>query len=366
MHPLSGSNVATLARVIWENGGVSPRRLPQAATAVAAALGRWPLSTAERVLVAHRLRRAGPMPTPVFVVGHWRSGTTHLYNILSKGGFGYVSPLAAGLPWDLLGLVAMCRPILERALPRDRYIDSIPVKPDSPQEDEVALANMTPLSFYHGLYFPRHFGRNFNRGVFLDGCSAEEVAAWQRAFVYFLQKVWLDQGRRRLVIKNPVYTARIAMIRQIFPDARFIHVYRNPYEVFRSMQNFFEKLLEQFALQDYDGLCIDDIILTTYDRMMRAVIADGDGLPEHVFVDIRYEDLERDPIGELARVYRSLDLGSFAAVRPEYERYLAGITGYRKNRFSYGEEALAKVERHWAPYLDRWGYRRPEPAFSPA
>ncbi|TVR98222.1 MAG: sulfotransferase [Rhodospirillales bacterium] len=366
MHPLSGSNLATLVRVIWENGGVSPRRMPQAATAVAAALGRWPLSAAEKVVVARRLRRAGPMPAPVFVVGHWRSGTTHLYNILSKGGFGYVSPLAAGLPWDLLGLVALCRPMLERALPRDRYIDSIPVKPDSPQEDEVALANMTPLSFYHGLYFPRNFGRNFNRGVFLDGCSAEEIAAWQRAFVYFLHKVWLDQDQRRLVIKNPVYTARIAMIRQIFPDARFIHVYRNPYEVFRSMQNFFEKLLEQFALQDYDGLAIDELILATYDRMMQAVIADSDGLPEDVFVEIRYEDLERDPIAELARVYGSLDLGAFAAVRPEYERYLAGIAGYRKNRFAYTDDMLAKVEGRWGAFLERWGYGRPDVALAPA
>lgn len=306
------------------------------------------------------------MPAPLFIVGHWRSGTTHLYNILGKGGFGYVSPLAAGMPWDLLGLVGLLRPVLERALPEHRFIDSIPVNPDSPQEDEVALANMSPLSFYHALYFPQNFRKNFDRGVFLDGCTDAEIAAWQNAFVHFLYKVWIDQERRPLAIKNPVYTARVAMIRQIFPDAKFIHVYRNPYEVFRSMQNFFDKLLRQFALQRHDHLAIDDVILATYERMMRALIADSDGLPGHVFCEIRYESLERDPLGQIEHAYRALDLGAFEAARPAFEHYLAGIAGYRKNRFAYADEMLTKVERHWAPFLARWGYGRPDSAPVPA
>ena len=60
---------------------------------------------------------------------------------------------------------------LERALPKHRYIDAIPVTPASPQEDEIALASMTPISFYHGIYFPSKIHEHLRKGLFLEGCT---------------------------------------------------------------------------------------------------------------------------------------------------------------------------------------------------
>jgi hypothetical protein len=364
MHPLSGSNIRTLVHALVENKGVSRRAAPQAGLALAATLARWPFTAVEKVYVARRLTRAGAMPPPIFIVGHWRSGTTHLYNIMSKGGFGFVQPLAAGMPWDLLGLVRAARPLLERKLPSDRYIDSIPVTPDSPQEDEVAIANMTRISFYHALYFPDFFEHHFNRGVFFDGCSEEDIEEWRDAFVYFLRKVWLQQGRRRLLIKNPVYTARVAMLREIFRGAKFIHVFRNPYEVLQSMQNFYEKLLRQFALQDYGALPIDRVILKTYSRMMAGLIRETEHLPDDEFIEIRYEKLEQSPLAEIKRVYETFDLPGFATARPAFESYLVSIRTYKKNRYAFSEKNLRLVEREWGCYLDRWQYQRPPAASS--
>jgi omega-hydroxy-beta-dihydromenaquinone-9 sulfotransferase len=359
MHPLSGSNIRTLVRALIENRGLSRKGRSQAGLALAATLARWPFTACERLYFPHRLARAGSMPPPIFIVGHWRSGTTHLYNMMSKAGFGFVEPLAAGMPWDLLGMVKMARPLLERQLPSDRFIDSIPVLPDSPQEDEVAIANMTRMSFYHALYFPRSFESHFNRGVFFDGCSKDDIEEWKACFVHFLTKVWLQQGRRHLLIKNPVYTARVAMLREIFPGAKFIHVYRNPYEVLQSMQNFYEKLLRQFALQDYGALPIDDVILKTYSRMMAQLIEDTDPLPEDTFIEIRYERLERDPLAEIGRIYQAFKLHGFAEARPALEAYLASVQSYKKNRYAFSEENLGLVEREWGCFLDRWQYRRP-------
>ena len=359
MHPLSGSNIRTLVDALIENRGLTRKGWSQAGLALAATLARWPFTALEKLYVTHRLRRFGAMQPPIFIVGHWRSGTTHLYNIMSKAGFGYVQPLAAGMPWDLLGLVRVARPLLERKLPTDRFIDKIPVTPDSPQEDEVAIANMTKMSFYHALYFPKAFESHFNRGVFFDGCSAADIKEWRDAFVHFLAKVWLQQGRRQLLIKNPVYTARVSMLREIFPDAKFIHVYRNPYEVLQSMQNFHEKLLRQFALQDYDGLPINRVILKTYSRMMAQLIQDTDPLRGDTFVEIRYERLEQNPLAEIRRVYEAFDLDGFAEARPALEAYLASVRTYKKNRYAFSEENLGLVEREWGRFLDRWEYQRP-------
>ncbi len=359
MHPLSGSNLGTLARVLVENRKLSRKGWVQASLALAATLARWPFTTTERLYVARQMARIKPIPPPIFIVGHWRSGTTHLYNIMSKGGFGFVEPLAAGMPWDLLGLVKLTRPLLERKLPADRFIDNIPVTPDSPQEDEVAIANMTRVSFYHALYFPRSFESHFNRGVFLDGCSKADIEEWKTAFVHFLTKVWLQQGRRPLLIKNPVYTARMAMVREMFPQAKFIHVYRNPYEVLRSMQNFYEKLLRQFALQEYDALPIDQVILKTYSRMMTRLIEDAEQLPSDAFIEIRYERLEQQPLAEIERIYQAFGLEGFAEARPAFQSYLASVRSYKKNRYAYSQENLGLVEREWGRFVDRWQYQRP-------
>ncbi|MEQ8750552.1 MAG: sulfotransferase, partial [Amphiplicatus sp.] len=172
-HPLCGANPATLFSVIQRAG--LPEKPASAAMIALSVAARWPFSTAERVMMESRLPAADEMAPPVFILGHWRSGTTHLYNIMAKSGaFGFVPPVATGLPWDLFGLAKAFNPLLERALPEHRYIDNIPVTPDSPQEDEIAVANMSDLSFYHGIYFPRAFADLVPRGLFFDGCKPEE------------------------------------------------------------------------------------------------------------------------------------------------------------------------------------------------
>ena len=355
-HPLCGADIATLAAVLRANGGVAPRALPRAALALAAALARLPAGLAERALVARALRSAGDMPAPVFIVGHWRSGTTHLFNILARHDFAHVTPLAAGMPWESMGLVAALRPVLERLVPRGRAIDDVPVAPDSPQEDEIPLANMSPLSFYHGLYFPKRFERNFARGIFFDGCGEEEVRRWTAAFVHLSRKTWLAGGRRRLLVKNPVHTARIAPIREIWPGAKFVHCVRDPFEVFRSMRHFYDRLLPALALQPYDALPVDRIVLDGYARLMDRFIADRPGIPDGNFHEIRYENLSARPMEEVAALYEALGLDGFADAEPAFRQYLDGAGGYRRNRYPDPPGERERVERAWRRYFDHWGY----------
>ena len=359
-HPLMGANPATLFRVLRANGGVPLSRTPHATLAMLASLARWPFTAYERVRVAGWRRRRGGTPAPVFIVGHWRSGTTHLYSLLARSPrFAYVPPLAVGLPWDFLVLGAALRPLLERALPADRFIDQVAVNPDSPQEDEIALANMQALSFYHGLYFPRRFRKNFEAGVFFDGCDAGEVAAWQDAMRLFLDKVSLQQPGRRVLIKNPVYTARVAMLRKMWPDAKFIHIYRNPYVVFQSTRNFYRALFAELALQPPDDVDVDALILDAYPRMMNAVLEDTRSLPEGQFAELRFEEFEQRPLEEAERIYRTLDLEDFETDRPAFEAYLGATRGYRKNQYRFPEEDIERVSCRWGEFVQRWEYEPP-------
>jgi len=357
-----GADPLTLARALVRGGGVSAAHLPTVGAACAASLFRVPFTAAERLWAALRSRRSSSAPPPLFLLGHWRSGTTHLYNTLARDPrFGWVEPVATGLPWDFLLLGRALRPLLERQLPADRAIDRIPVTPDAPQEDEAALANMQTLSLYHGLYFPRRFRDRVMEGVFFDGTTRAQRERWLRRFRLFHDKLRLRWPGRRVVIKNPVYTARVALIREVFPDARFIHIHRNPYVVFQSMRRFYRVLLDTLALQIErpDPNEIDAVILDVYARMMEAYDADVSGLGPERLVEVRFEAFEADPEPTLTRVYAALELGDFEPVRDRIAAYVASVCGYRKNRHTFDPASREAVEARWGRWIERWGYAPP-------
>lgn len=357
-HPLSGANLGTLATVTGRSG--LPSKPVSGAVIGLAALARWPFSVGEKLVMESRLPSLEEMPAPVFILGHWRSGTTHLYNVMCQSGaWGYVPPVATGLPWDLFGLAKAFSPLLERALPEHRYIDNIPVTPESPQEDEIAIANMSEASFYHAIYFPKNFAENIQRGLFFDGCSPADIRGWRKQFTYFLRKLYLYQDKKPLLIKNPVYTGRLALLREMFPGAKFVHIHRNPYDVFLSMRNFYEKLLKEFALQSYQHVDIDEVILTVYNRMMRNYEEDAKLVPAEQLVELSYEELDTAPMDALAKVYEGLALPGFDTSRLSFETYLSSVKSFKKNKFSYSDDAARKVEARLGRYIEKWDYSRP-------
>lgn len=359
-HPLFGADPLTLVRALAGSGPLPPRVWPLAAAMVAASVLRSPLSLIERGVVAWRAGRQPESPPPVFILGHWRSGTTHLFNLLSRDRqFAWPSPYATGMPWDFLLLGRMLAPMLRRALPEGRYIDAVAVTEDSPQEDEIALAAMGNLSYYHGLYFPRRFERHYRRGVFFDGLSERELAGWQNTLRHFSRKLLIEKPGARLLVKNPVYTGRVALLRKIWPQARFIHIRRNPYVVFQSTRKFYRALLPPMALQAYDEAVADRLILETYPRMMQALERDVGDLPESRFIELSFEELEAAPLAQLERIYRQLELPGFEAVAPRFTAHLEGVRSYRKSRHSFPTDAIELVDRHWGRYVRDGGYRAP-------
>lgn len=358
-HPLMGADLATLLQVLATAGPVERRAMPMLAAALGSALARAPFSLVERGWTALRMHGREPA-APIFIVGHWRSGTTHLYNLLSRDPrFGYVTPLATGMPWDFLLLGSALRPLLEGLVPRDRMIDQVPVTPDAPQEDEIALASMQTLSFYHGLYFPRRLDKWFDRGIFFDGASQREVRRWRRRARYFVDKLALSQPGRRILIKNPGHSARAALLRRMWPKARFVHIHRNPYVVFQSTRNFYIKLLPELALQQYDPSVIDELVLSRYPRLMHTLVEDLARMPRNRAIEVAFDELERDPMAVLERIYGTLEIEGFAEARSGFVDYLDSVDGYRKNSYKFPAADNERVTERWQRFIERWGYQPP-------
>ncbi|GAB5469418.1 MAG: sulfotransferase [Rhodospirillales bacterium] len=354
-HPLMGARLGLLLGALLRNRVVARRHVPLATAMVMSASARLPIQLLEQARLAQLRRRAPPPEAPLFIVGHWRSGTTHLHNLMGcSPDLGHISPLACGLPDEILTLGTWFRPLLERALPPDRYVDRVAVTPTSPQEDEIPLANLQPLSVFHATYFPKDFQRQFDRGVFFEGCSAREIARWSRSAQRFAEKIALQQGKPRLVIKNPVYTARLPLLRQLWPDSPFIHIRRNPYEVFVSTRAYLRKSLAELALQDYSHLDIEDFVLKTFVKLMATYERDRRALGPSQLVEVSYERLRRAPLSVLAEAHEQLGLPGWDRARPRVSAYLTSIAGYRGNADPISAEDRRKVDAAWAPQIAAW------------
>ncbi len=355
-HPLAGASLATLVRVLGASGAPRRRDLGWTLAYLLSATARLPFAAADRALLA----ATGPAQPPadaIFVVGHWRSGTTHLYNLLAQAPrFQTVSPIATGMPGEILTLGRLLRPILERALPTDRMIDNVPVGPEAPQEDEFAIAALSDVSFYHALFFPKAFEHHFLPSLFAEGERRDRA---ERAIALFLRKVQALAPDRRVVVKNPAHSTRLTRLRALCPQARFVNCIRDPLEVLVSSRRFYTKLYAALALQDAPLPDVDEVALDTYTRLMTRYdqeVAALDGPPP---VDVRFERLRAEPLAVLEDLYAALGLDRFAEDRPRFERYLGQVAGYEQNRYRYDPATVEAARTRLAPFFDRLGYALP-------
>jgi omega-hydroxy-beta-dihydromenaquinone-9 sulfotransferase len=358
--PLALGSLRNWLRLLWTSGGVDRAFLRRAMFVSAVSSATAPLRVWQRLLYPQGSKTDGLDAAPIFILGHWRSGTTLLHHLLCKDpALGYVSTFQSIAPeWFLVAGGAMRRWVARR-VPRRRAMDNIPLGLDDPQEEEFAVAQMSPFSFYHQWSFPRNARRYFEKYVLFDGVPESVVAAWRRTYLSVLRTAARRSGGKRLALKNPVNTARIRHLLDLFPDARFIHIVRNPYTVFLSTRHFFESLLTNTRLQETSREEIEANVLWFYERLMRRFLAERDLIPPENLVEIRFEQFEADPLGELRGAYSQLRLPGFDATEDAFRGHLASLNGYRKNRYTLDDHAIRNVERHWGFALAHWGYGLP-------
>jgi hypothetical protein len=66
--------------------------------------------------------------------------------------------------------------------------------------------------------------------------------------------------------------------------------------------------------------------------------------------------LERDPLGELSRIYETLDLTGYQTAESKFRAYVGSLGRYRKNQLNLTPEDRARIEQRWAFAFDRLGY----------
>lgn len=296
---------------------------------------------------------------PLFLLGHWRGGTTYLHNMLSKDSqFGFFSTFDAYAPGIFLKNEQLLKGIVAGSLPKKRPMDDVLMGADFPQEDEYALGGMSVYSYYHGWCFPRNM-RLYDRYVWLDDVSESVKDDFKKTYLYLLNKATIKNNGRCLLLKNPSNTARIKLLLEMFPDAKFVHIHRNPYHQFLSMSRFMKIVIPLYCLQTPPSFdIVEEHLLGMYEHMYRTYLEERKLVPKDHLIEIGYEAFVSDPLPELKRIYDTLDLDGFTDVENRFKAYLLAQSEIHPHQYIISDEVRQKVSSRWGFAFDAFGYDR--------
>lgn len=353
---LSGVKLGDWVKLLRAHGNdIDWSRLPRAATITIQSLKASALSLVERKRFGAAIQKIRLQP-PIFILGHWRSGTTHLHQLMCQDErFAFPNSYQTSFPHTFLISEPLESWWLSHFIPKRRPMDNMDLSLGSPQEDEFALCSCSLRSPCLAWMFPRNRVQ-FRKYLTFKEVDAGELAQWQAAFLEFLKKLQWRYGRP-LLLKSPPHTARIRLLLDLFPEAKFVHIHRDPFRVFQSSRRLFRTMFTWHGLQHSELETLDDWILEQYREMYEAFFEQRSLIAPGRFHEVAFEELERDPIGEVRKVYEALGLPDFAIIEPKLLKYVNSLAGYRKNEFSeLPAELKARISREWSVCFDKWGY----------
>jgi len=360
-HILHFSTLRNWLTLLWRYGRqVDRRHLLQVVRITLFIVATIPIRLFERLRFGLPIRRHKLTQAPVFIIGHWRSGTTNMHNLMLQDPlFASVTMLHCAIPSGFLTWEWLARWILKRRLPKSRPMDSVPLGIDEPMSEDFALAGLTHMSHYLNYFFPQIAEQTFRETVLFQGVSRRDVAHWSRMYEYLLRKVSYACGGKRLLLKNPPNLGRIPEVLKLYPDAKFIHVYRNPCVVHASTLKLMDRFMDNLAFQSHDDLQIEEFVSRRYELIMEKWLRDRHSIPAENLIELRHEDIVARPMEIVAEVYRQFGLSGWSVMEPRLRAFTATLVGYQNNSYAFAPDYLARIEPFLSRFADRLGYQVP-------
>lgn len=332
-------------------------RMPMATIIGGCSLVNAMMAQCQRMTHGARIQSAELVAPPVFVIGHWRSGTTLMHELLALDDrFAYPSNFDAFNPNHFLLSRFWLFPIVRLLMPGVRPMDNMTMGAGSPQEDDFALCAQGAPTPYRRIAFPNRPHRDH---LLLDLANADEEQREQlrMAMSRFLRTLTI-QYRKQLVLKSPPHTGRIEQLSQWFPDAKFIHIARHPYDLVPSTMRLWRSLDQIMGLQvpRYDDVALKNYIFECQDLMYSAYHRQRPQIPTQNLVEVRFEDLTANPMHVMNQVYDTLKLGDFNQIQPKIDAYFEAKKSHRQNQLTMDESIRMEIDARWPIYMNLFGY----------
>jgi hypothetical protein len=296
------------------------------------------------------------LPPPVFVLGLFRSGTTILHRLLGE------DPDNRTLPhWEsfdpvhtpegpearqrklagFLRLADIVSPNIKAIHPMDAY-----------QTDECR-------GMFTNVFRTPQFNVQYRVGSYVDWLLEQDATIAYRHHRRQLQLVHHHRPYgKRFVLKDPTHTFFVDAILEVFPNARFLFIHRDPAETLSSICSLHAYTRSVFS-GDVDAHAVGTEISDSY--MMRGLepaVEAVDRLPAGRIAHVRAPDLGRDAVGTIANAYSTLGMELSDQARVAMHAYMQAKRENPGPRHVHTSEGFgldpAAIRERFSSYCERF------------
>ena len=285
---------------------------------------------------------------PIFVIGLPRSGTTFLFNLLNKDQANR-SPLF----WEMMKPL----PLVERnslketvrifqsdliLFFKERFIPNLDdlhaIKSSSPEE--CLLIKVFALQSIFYFYMA-------NTPSYLDYLSNCDTKTSYELHHKFLSVLEVNNKPERWLLKDPSHLGNIEEILHFYPDARFIHILRDPAETLPSICSLTSQVRRGFS-KDIDLKDLGRKTLNFWEKSNIKNEIQKKNLPSNKYTQVEYEDLIDDPMGTIKDIYTNFSLTLKDCCVDDMLNYIdeGSIAAKAEHKYSLEDYGLDKTEVH--------------------
>ncbi len=309
----------------------------------------------ERSIYKEKIEQHRLPEDPIIIIGHWRTGSTFLHQLLSMDTNLVTSNVFQGsIPDSFLTSRNSYEPIMGRALRGTRPMDQVKLSMDEPLEDEYALLRLCSYSPLERVIFPKkktYFLKDFP-GFLPKGKKLNE---WKSALEYFYKKLTLENNKT-ILIKNPFHSLRMEVLNEIFPKARFIHIIRHPYNVVPSTIRMWDIVGTQNAMNNKWTKPSVKEVSEMLNLMLQKIESDSGLFPNNRFYEVKFEDLENDPLHEIKQIYKQLNVEFLERFEQQINKFLISVKDYQKNKYSIPETDKLEINNILKGWMEQKNY----------
>lgn len=346
-------------------GGVSRKRILLLMVYYMRLMISMPFAFLQSLLYARKIEKTKITQPPVFILGHYRSGTTYLHKLMANDdrfcyltNFDCLCPnvnILFGKKWQ-----RMLQFIIDKFRIKNSYFNNSILQLGDPVEEDLYLVGKgSTYAAFWGIVFPHKWKEWLNCSAAL--ADEHYKTQWKKEYLRALKKATHMNKGKQLVLKSPPHTERIPVLLEMFPDAKFIYISRNPVDLFFSMRNMWQVAIrKKVTLQSITDHEIEELIFQHYEYLIQRYEEDRHLIPEGNLIEVHFDDLERDPFSLIKMIYGILDLKDFNIVSTSLRERLEREKAYKKFHHQYDNATVKKVQARWRNFIEEWNYNQTE------
>jgi len=187
----------------------------------------------------------------------------------------------------------------------------------------------------------------------------------QPAYEYhrrFLQHLQFRRAGRRWILKAPTHMFAMPALLSVYPDALFVQTHRTPVDAMASVSSLVTILRSAFS-DAVDPLIVGREAIDYWSETMKKFLRERDRLENNRICDIRYDEIRRDPIRAVRRIYEYFGWSLSHEAERRMRALVAGqakrqSANHRYDLSQFGSSA-GEVFSVFETYCQRFGFAEP-------